>query len=126
MIYPNVSFLLTCSYLLIYLNIQGSRETIHGSNETWFHRVDTSSTFDTETHDLTTCYMASLVLLLVSFLDICQYLLTLLSLLSLSSFSFIPIIQILVKVKDIKEAKAFNLTIRNIDDILSIKISKPC
>jgi hypothetical protein len=44
----------------------------------------------------------------------------------LSSFSFIPIIQILVKVKDIKEAKAFNLTIRNIDYILSIKISKPC
>ena len=91
-----------------------------------FHCVDNSSTFDTETHDLTTRYMASLFLLLVSFSDICQYLLTLLSLLSLSSFSFIPIIQILVKVKDIKEAKAFNLTIRNIDDILSIKIAKPC
>lgn len=90
------------------------------------HRVDTSSTFDTETHDLTTRYMALLVLLLVSFSDICQYLLVLPSLLSLSSFYFIPIIQILVKVKDIKEAKAFNLTIRNIDDILSIKISKPC
>ena len=91
-----------------------------------FYSVDNSSTFDTETHDLTTRYMASLVLLLVSFSDICQYLLTLLCLLSLSSFSFTPIFQILVKVKDIKEAKAFNLTIRNIDDILSIKIAKPC
>ena len=66
--------------------------------------------------------MASLVLLLVSFFDICQYLLNLLNLPSI--FSFIPIIQTLVKVKKIKEANAFKLTVKNINDLLLIKISK--